>query len=133
GKGDYTLTATIDPSGPAQEGIAVYGEAKSVLALCIEDKELVVSKVEKGQATKLATSPLPEGEKVQLRMTVREGHKFRFSSSTDGKEWKSIGDQEIDGAFIPPWDRAPRAGVIVAGKPGDTGNFDSVELRYERH
>jgi len=132
GKGDYTLTATIDPSGPAQEGIAVYGEAKSVLALRIEDKELVISKVEKGQATKLTTAPLPEGEKVQLRMTVREGHKFRFSSSTDGKEWKDIGE-EIDGAFIPPWDRAPRAGLIVAGKPGDIGNFDSVELRYEHH
>jgi beta-xylosidase len=131
-QGDYTLTATIDPSGPAQEGIAIYGEAKSVLALRIEDKELVVSKVEKGQAAKLATIPFLEGGKVQLRMTVREGRKFRFSSSTDGKEWKAIGDNEIDGAFIPPWDRAPRAGVVVAGKPGDIGNFDSVELHYER-
>ena len=131
-QGDYTLTATIDPSGPAQEGIAIYGEAKNALALRIEDKELVVSKVEKGQAAKLATVPLPEGENLQLRMTVREGYKFRFSTSTDGKEWKVIGDNEIDGAFIPPWDRAPRAGVIVAGKPGDIGNFDSVELHYER-
>ncbi|MEK7954163.1 family 43 glycosylhydrolase [Luteolibacter soli] len=131
-QGDYTLTATVEPSGPAQEGIAIYGEAKSALVLRIEDKSLVLSKVEKGQPKQLATSPLPEGEKLQLRMVVREGHKFRFSSSTDGKEWKAIGDQEIDGAFIPPWDRAPRVGVVVAGKPGDTGNFDLVELHYER-
>jgi len=131
-KGDYTLTATIDRSGPAQEGIAIYGEAKSALTLRIEDAGLVLWKIEKGEPQKLATAALPEGDKLQLRMTVREGHLFRFSCSTDGKEWKSIGDQEIDGAFIPPWDRAPRAGLIVAGKPGDTGNFDSVELRYKR-
>jgi len=64
-------------------------------------------------------------------MTVREGHKHRFYSSADAKEWKAIGEQEIDGAFIPPWDRAPRVGLVVAGKPGATGKFDSVELRYE--
>ncbi|MCW1921877.1 family 43 glycosylhydrolase [Luteolibacter arcticus] len=131
-QGDYTLTATIDPSGPAQEGIAIYGEATSALALRIEDKSLVLSKIEKGEPKQLATTPLPEGQKLHLRMTVREGHLFRFSASANGKDWKPIGEQEIDGAFIPPWDRAPRAGLVVSGKPGDTGTFDSVELRYER-
>jgi hypothetical protein len=88
--------------------------------------------VEKGQAAQLATAPIPESKKLHLRMTVREGHKFSFSSSTDGKEWTAIGEPEIDGAFIPPWDRAPRAGVVVTGKPSYVGKFDSVELRYER-
>jgi xylan 1,4-beta-xylosidase len=131
-QGDYTLTATIDRSGPAREGIAIYGEAKSAVALRIEDEALVLWKVEKGEAKQLATAALPAGDRLHLRMTVRDGHLFRFTSSTDAKEWQAIGEQEIDGAFIPPWDRAPRAGLIVAGKPGDTGNFDSVELRYER-
>ncbi|WP_035610686.1 family 43 glycosylhydrolase [Haloferula sp. BvORR071] len=129
-KGDYTLTATIDRSGSAQEGLAIYGEAKSALALRIEDAGLVVSQVEKGQAKQLATAALPEGKKLQLRMSVREGRLIRFSSSTDGQEWKAIGEA-IDGAFIPPWDRAPRVGLVVAGKPGDTGIFDSVGLCYE--
>jgi beta-xylosidase len=131
-KGDYSFTATIDRSGSAQEGIAIYGEAKSALALRIEGAGLVLWKIERGEARQLATAALPEGDKLQLRMTVRNGHRFRFSSSVDGKEWKAIGEQEIDGAFIPPWDRAPRVGVVVAGKPGDTGKFDAVELRYER-
>lgn len=130
--GDYTFTAAIDRSGPAHEGIAVYGEAKSAFALRIEDEGLVVWKVQKGEAKKLATAALPEGKQVQLRMSVRDGHLFRFSASADGKEWKPIGEQEIDGAFIPPWDRAPRVGVVVAGKAGETGKFDSVELRYAR-
>jgi xylan 1,4-beta-xylosidase len=130
-KGDYTLTATIDRSGPAHEGIGIYGDAKSALALRIEDAGLVLWKVEKGESQQLATAALPEGGKLHLRMTVREGHKHRFYSSADAKEWKAIGEQEIDGAFIPPWDRAPRVGLVVAGKPGATGKFDSIELRYE--
>lgn len=65
-------------------------------------------------------------------MAVREGHKFRFFFSSDSKEWTAIGEREIDGAFIPPWGRAPRVGLVIAGKPGDTGKFEAVELRYER-
>ena len=51
-----------------------------------------------------------------VRATIREGNT----------------PQIIDGAFIPPWDRAPRAGIFVSGKPSYVGKFDSVELRYER-
>jgi beta-xylosidase len=130
-KGDYTLTATIDRSGPAHEGIVIYGEDKSMLTLRIEHEELILAKTEKGESAQLAKAACPPSPKVHLRMTVREGHKFSFSASTDGKEWKAIGE-EIDGAFIPPWDRAPRAGIFVSGKPSYVGKFDSVELRYER-
>lgn len=131
-QGDYSFTAVIDPSGPASEGIAIYGEARSALALRIEEEGLVLWKVENGEAKKLATTDLPAGEKLHLRMTVRGGQMFRFHSSPDGRNWKSVGDQEIDGAFIPPWDRAPRAGLVVAGKAGEIGKFESVELRYPR-
>ena len=90
-----------------------------------------MSKVEKGEAKQVATAPLPEGEKLRLRMTVREGQLFHFHANADGKEWKAVGAQELDRAFLPPWDRAPRAGLVVAGKAGEVGKFDSVELRYE--
>lgn len=131
-KADYSFTATIDRSGSAQEGIAIYGDAKSALFLVVGDESVFLWKVEKGEAKALAAEPLGKSDKVQLRMTVRDGHLFRFSSSLDGQQWQNIGDKEIDGAFIPPWDRAPRVGLTVRGKAGDTGKFDAVELRYER-
>jgi xylan 1,4-beta-xylosidase len=130
-EGDYTLTATVDRSGPAHEGIAIYGEANSALALRIEHEVLILSKTEKGESKQLAAAACPPSEKVHLRMSVRAGNKFSFSSSTDGKEWKAIGEPEIDGAFIPPWDRAPRAGLFVSGKPSYVGKFDAVDLRYQ--
>ncbi|QJE98973.1 family 43 glycosylhydrolase [Luteolibacter luteus] len=130
-KGAYVLDAAIDPSGPAQEGIGIYGEPKNALALRIEDSGVVLWKVEKGEAKQLATAPRPEGKEVLLRMTVSDdGQKYRFAcAAADGAEWKVVGE-EVDGGFMPPWDRAPRAGLIVAGKPGDTGKFHRVELRY---
>lgn len=130
-KGDYVLDATIDPAGPAQEGIGVYGDSKSVLALRIEGTDAVLSKVEKGESKQVATVPLPEGKTTRLRMVAR-GDKYRFYTSADGEEWKAITDQDVDGGFLPPWDRAPRAGLIVAGKPGETGSFEAVEIRYEK-
>ncbi|MDB6078524.1 MAG: glycoside hydrolase [Akkermansiaceae bacterium] len=128
--GDYTLTATIDRTGTGQPGIGVYGEAKSALAVRIEGGNAVLWKVQKGQPQKLATVPLPAGDKLQLRMIARDGHRFEFGFTDGSTLWQAIGREEVDGAFIPPWDRAPRAGLVVAGKPGDIANFESVELRY---
>ncbi len=132
-KGDYTFTAAMDRSPSAQKGIAIYGEAKSALCARIEDEGLVLWRVEKGKPEQLATAELPGGgKKLQLRMKVREGHLFRFSWSADGQQWQDLGEKEIDGAFIPPWDRAPRVGLVVAGKAGQFRSFDSVELKYVR-
>lgn len=134
-KGDYTLTASVDRGGAAQEGIAIYGEGKSALGVRIEDdvtSSLILWKIQKGKMEKLAKANIPADKKLQLRMTVREGHLLRFAWSIDGKEWQDVGEKEIDGAFIPPWDRAPRVGLVVAGKAGEAGKFDSVELRYAR-
>lgn len=132
-RGDYSFTATIKPSGSGAAGIAVYGDENNALGMNIKDNSLVIWKVEKGSIQQLGTAKSDEGGTMQLRMSVREGHLFRFSSSSDGKSWNPIGDagREIDGAFLPPWDRAPRVGVTVTGKTGDVGSFDAAELRYE--
>jgi beta-xylosidase len=133
-RGDYSFTATINPGGSGTKGIAVYGDENNALGVKIEDNSVVIWKVEKAAIQSLATAKRPEGGTPRLRMTVREGHRFRFSFSSDGKSWNPIGDseREIDGAFLPPWDRAPRVGVMVSGSSGDAGSFEAVELRYER-
>lgn len=132
GKSGYTFTATIDPSGATKEGIGIYGDEKNLLGLSIDSESLRLWKCEKGNIQQLAETRLPEGASLQLRMTVLDGRRFRFSSSSDGTQWQPIGG-EIDGSFLPPWDRAPRIGLMISGKPGDVGRFEAVELRYERN
>lgn len=133
GKSDYTFTATIHPNGSAKEGIGVYGDEKNLLGLSIDSESLRLWKSGKGNVQQLAETRLPGSGSLQLRMTARDGRRFRFFASTDGKQWQAIGDQEIDGSFLPPWDRAPRVGLMISGKSGDAGSFDNVELRYERN
>lgn len=130
--GDYTFTATMNPRGPAQEGIAIYGDDKNALGVKETGDMLVLWKAEKGVIQQLATAKVPEGDTLKLRMTVKSGRFFHFSSSPDGKQWNPIGDtgKDLDGNFLPPWDRAPRVGLTVAGEQGMDGIFDDVELRY---
>ena len=70
-------------------------------------------------------------------MEVRDGRRYQFSWSADGKSWSPIGPAgqqlpEIDGDYLPPWDRAVRAGLFVTGEPGTSGSFDSFKLTYGR-
>jgi hypothetical protein len=48
-------------------------------------------------------------------MTAREGHLYRFAvSSNDGRSWQDVG-AEIDGSYLPPWDRGVRVALVASG------------------
>ncbi|HEV7620396.1 MAG TPA: glycoside hydrolase, partial [Flavisolibacter sp.] len=51
-----------------------------------------------------------------------------FSYSTDGKNFKFLNDKIIDASFIPPWDRAVRAGIISRGEKGKVASFQHFVL-----
>jgi hypothetical protein len=65
-------------------------------------------------------------------MDVRDGRHYQFSWSTDSKTWTPA-PPEIDGDYLPPWDRAVRAGLFVMGEPGASGRFDGFSLGYAPH
>jgi xylan 1,4-beta-xylosidase len=63
---------------------------------------------------------MPRGASAFLRMTVREGHLYRFAVSGNGRGWKDVGG-ENDGSFLPPWDRGVRVALVAAGEPARFG------------
>jgi beta-xylosidase len=136
-QGHYTATVTVDPRDAALKGLAAYGDANNALGLGVSAGRLVLWQVEKQQRRTLAEQPLSTAAPVHLRMEVRDGRRYQFSWSTDGRTWTSVrqgqkgeGPPEIDGDYLPPWDRAVRAGVFVMGGPGASGTFDSFRLAY---
>jgi xylan 1,4-beta-xylosidase len=136
-QGRYTATATVDPRGAALKGLAAYGDAGNALGLGVSAGRLVLWKVEKQQRHTLAEQPLPAAaaSAVHLRMEVRDGRRYQFSWSADGRSWTPVGHKgegppEVDGDYLPPWDRAVRAGLFVVGKPGAIGDFDRFRLGY---
>jgi hypothetical protein len=61
-------------------------------------------------------------------MQVRNGKEIRFFYSSNGKRFTALSMNGMDGSFLPPWDRALRAGIIAKGEEGTEGVFDSFEM-----
>jgi xylan 1,4-beta-xylosidase len=134
-QGDYTATVKVDAVGTPLKGLAAYGDAGNALGLGVTAGRLILWKVEKRQRQTLAERPLPVVGTVHLRMEVRDGRRYQFSWSPDGRSWTPVGHMgdgpsEIDGDSLPPWDRAVRAGLFVMGEPGASGHFDNFRLGY---
>ncbi|HEX8292333.1 MAG TPA: hypothetical protein VF570_11280, partial [Pyrinomonadaceae bacterium] len=66
-------------------------------------------------------------ESIHLRMRAREGHLYRFSASANGSTWIDLGE-EVDGAFLPPWDRGVRVALVAGGARKAAGRFDSLRI-----
>jgi xylan 1,4-beta-xylosidase len=140
-QGHYTATTKVVASGGALKGLAAYGDADNALGLGVSAGRLVLWQVEKKQRRTLAEQPLAAvAGAVHLRMEVGDGRHYQFSWSADGRSWtpvKRTGDtgerpSEIDGDYLPPWDRAVRAGLFVKGEPGASGSFDNFRISYTR-
>jgi xylan 1,4-beta-xylosidase len=64
-------------------------------------------------------------------MTAREGHLYRFSASADGRKWHELGG-EMEGAYLPPWDRGVRVALVAGGARGTRALFDSLRIETTR-
>ena len=86
-------------------------------------------RVEKDKATLLTdqNEGAGRGPVVYLRMTVRDGHLYRFAVSRDGRAWKDVGE-EVDGSFLPPWDRGVRVALVAGGARGAAARFESLRI-----
>jgi hypothetical protein len=68
-----------------------------------------------------------EGKWIHLRMTARDGHRFQFAISRDGREWTPVGDV-VEGDYLPPWDRNVRVGLVAGGAKDAVGKFDFLRI-----
>ena len=128
--GDYTATARLAlPATPdaAMAGLAAYGDADNAIGISRSGGNVVVWMREKGAQRSLASAPVTTGPSLDLRMIASQGRRFQFAYSTDGREWRELGD-EAEGGYLPPWDRAVRVALSVGGGPGLEGTFDWVRI-----
>ena len=133
--GDYTATTLIDTRTQkpgALAGLSAYGDAENALGASVDGRNVVVWRREKNEHKTLATvadavrSPL-----VYLRMTADDGHKYRFAVSADGRRWKDVGD-ELNGEYLPPWDRGVRVALTAGGVAGAAAKFEWMRIEPVR-
>lgn len=127
----YTALTEMDlQASTARGGLALIGDEKNLLAILADRNSFSVVLRSDGKEETVASGKIPGGNKLFLRMKVQNASQVRFQYSTDNREFVDINREPFSAEKLPPWDRALRAGLIVAGSKG-SANFTFFELNSE--
>jgi beta-xylosidase len=129
-KGDYVAQALMNTRGMkagALAGLAAYGDGENALGVAVGDGKVVLWRREKKEHRILATATAPASNRVYLRMTARQGHLYRFAFSADANRWTDVGE-EVNGNYLPPWDRGVRVALTCGGTGGASARFERVSI-----
>jgi len=130
----YTVTTTLlNPAAlpaTATAGLTALGDPDNTLALTAGGGKLRLWQEKQGKQQTLAETALPAGKSVQLRLQAQNGNQYTFAWSPDGATWHTLpaSGTPIDGAYLPPWDRGVRVGLLVRGPAAATAVFDDFKL-----
>lgn len=127
--GNYNAAVIIKTKKTdAVAGLAAIGDDKNVLSVLFANDTIRLIALKNGIDSTIALNAIKAKKKISLKMQVTEGRYFTYSYSTNGNDYIVLNEKPIDGTFLPPWDRAVRAGVISKGNPGQKAVFDSFEM-----
>ena len=124
--GNYTATTEVDLAGQPREalaGLSAYGDQENALGitLAVGGEIRVWSMESKGRRTVAAAKTAAQA--LSLRMTAKEGARYRFAYSVDGKTWTPVGD-EVDGGHL----GYVRVALHAGGAAGAVGRFEWLRI-----
>ena len=125
--GNYAATALVDvrdmPSG-ARAGLFAFGDVDNALGVTLGNGKVTLLRRQKNKTETLGGIDSPAFPKIYLRMEAKDGHRFQFMVWT-GSNWKSVGENlDLEGDYLPPWDRGVRIALTVGGSENATAKFD---------
>lgn len=143
--GTYVATATVDAAAlttGAVAGIAAFGNRDNLLAATIgrrrdiavgepqaETLEVAVWQRRNGERRTLATTTIPDGDLIHLRLAATDRTRFDFAVSPDGRTWKTLAGAE--GGYLPPWDLSVRIALLLSGPPQSSARFGAFRLEAQ--
>jgi beta-xylosidase len=138
-RGDYVATTVVNMRGVREAefaGLSAYGDAENSLGIAVDNKKVVILwRREKNDNKQTILTDfvgtMPRSGVVHLRMTAREGQRYSFAVSDDGRMWHDVGE-EMDGAYLPPWDRGVRVALVAGGARGLALRFESLRIEPSR-
>lgn len=127
--GDYDANAVVHArKSNAAAGIALIGDEKNLITMVVEGSWIRVLQVKEGTEQELGREHIGNHKKIHLSMQVRNGKDVVFLYSTNGQDYKTLQTTFINGSYLPPWDRALRAGLVSKGTPEEVAVFDRFDL-----
>jgi beta-xylosidase len=125
----YKIRAVISrKESTAQASVALIGDDRHMAGVSVDRDKLKLFKVDGDLETIFLERDLQAGENIFIEIGVTAGKNMTCSYSTDGVTFEMLNEQTMDGDFLPPWDRAVRAGVASMGSPGQQAVFESFTI-----
>lgn len=133
--GHYTAETILELTGLTPgtvAGLSAFGDPENALGAALNGTKVEVWRRQGNKHETVASvdAPAAPGGKLHLRMKVTEGHRYRFAASADGTTWTEV-DAELEGDYLPPWDRAVRVALTAGGSAGASARFDSLRITPE--
>lgn len=130
--GDYNLSSEVVPTKELS-GIGIYSNEQNLLALSVNQSELVLYQIKNGEKEILAKEQINEMGSVFLKYEAISGRYFQFFWSENGSDWIPVevaDNNQVDGTFIAQWGFSPRVGFVVNSKKGDAFRFSELKINY---
>jgi beta-xylosidase len=125
--GSYVVTTQLNLDGLAKgalAGLSAFGNPENALGISVGDWQIKVWNMEnKGRRTVASTKMTTATPLVSLRMTARDGMRYRFAYSSDGKTWTPLGE-EVEGSHLD----SVRIALTSGGAAGAVGKFEWLRI-----
>jgi beta-xylosidase len=128
---DYTATTLLLPrKSTSALGIGAIGDEKNAVYALVDKNKIKVVKVKDDKESVIEEKTIPTPNTIHLSMRVKDGKEITFLWSRNGKNFTKINTKPVDADYLPPWDRAVRAGLIAKGDPNQKAVFERFEMTY---
>ncbi|RYF85894.1 MAG: glycoside hydrolase [Chitinophagaceae bacterium] len=128
----YSALVEVDrKKSTASAGLALIGDEKNMIAAFVKANTVQLVQVKNGKETVLSSHPIQSEKLGHIQMEVRNGKDITFSYGHRENKLTVLNRQPIDGAYLPPWDRALRVGVAAKGKPTQKAVFEEFEMHNQ--
>ncbi len=127
--GNYIASTIINTSkSTARAGIAAIGDEKNMISCLYGNGKLTVVEVKDGKEKELFTKKIEAGKQIALQMRVKDGGNISFSYALKKEDFIPLHEAPVNGKFLPPWDRAVRAGLVSKGTVDKVAVFKEFEM-----
>jgi len=112
-------------------GISLVGDDNNKLTAYLDGQSVELVQTKGGKDSVWLSKPIRAGSKGYLMMRVVNGKDINFYFGKNRRSLRQLNQQPLNGAWLPPWDRALRVALITKAGEGKAV-FDCFKMEEEK-
>jgi hypothetical protein len=131
-RGTFRFSADIRPQSHLLQSICLYGDAANALGLGVGKGRLELWQTKEGIRTLIKTVDIGDtAQLIRLQLQSHAGRSFQAGWALADGTMQTLTETPLDGAFLPRWDRAPRAGIYLSGQQKAVSHIRAIHMMYD--